>query len=215
MIVGTYLAPAFSREAVRKIIRAFREMTREVEFDTVVVTGTSGLLMGPTLARATRKHLAVVRKAGDGSHSWAKVEGYKAGRKAVFVDDLVFSGETAERVRKTALSEMGNLTWAGVFLWNTESERWRNVDWIKRVPVHEFRCWVDANGKVSSVYHKKHGPVEPAQEVIPYSASSSSTDEKKLSSGGLLNPWGPKTFDAAAWDRLMGVGCWSSSSGKA
>lgn len=68
-----------------------------VEFDTLVGTGLSGTIAVTDLARRLGKNYLVVRKANDGSHSSAPVEG-KLGKRWLFVDDLVSSGATFGRV---------------------------------------------------------------------------------------------------------------------
>jgi hypoxanthine phosphoribosyltransferase len=70
----------------------------EGDFDTMVGTGLSGALVVPTLARATKKLFAIVRKDDDLlSHHETKVEG-TIGERWIFVDDFVSSGATLRRV---------------------------------------------------------------------------------------------------------------------
>lgn len=70
------------------------------KFDSIVVTGVSGLVVGPAAALRLKKPLVVVRKPDDSStHSARKVEGHmRLGKRALFVDDFVSSGETQRRV---------------------------------------------------------------------------------------------------------------------
>jgi adenine/guanine phosphoribosyltransferase-like PRPP-binding protein len=71
---------------------------RRIDYDTLIGTGLSGALAVPALARAVGCSWAVVRKDGDCSHSGNAVEG-TVGRRWVFVDDLISSGDTRARVR--------------------------------------------------------------------------------------------------------------------
>ena len=70
----------------------------DVDFDTVVVTGLSGTLIGPRLADALGKYLLAVRKPNDDSHSWLPAEG-TLGDRWVFADDFLITGETYQRVQ--------------------------------------------------------------------------------------------------------------------
>jgi adenine/guanine phosphoribosyltransferase-like PRPP-binding protein len=81
----------------RPIAERAAERLRGVDFDVIVVSGTSGLLIGPALAVAMGKRLAIVRKPNDASHSMHLVEGWYGG-KWLFVDDLIDSGSTCRRV---------------------------------------------------------------------------------------------------------------------
>lgn len=79
------------------------------EHDTLVGRGISGCMAVPMLAAAAGKLFAVVRKPNDGSHSGSTVEG-RIGRRWLFVDDFIASGETyritREEVRKVAASSV-------------------------------------------------------------------------------------------------------------
>lgn len=68
--------------------------------DTIVGRGLSGALTVPYIARALGLRWAIARKDGDGSHSSECIEG-TIGRRWVFVDDLISSGNT---LTKTIIS---------------------------------------------------------------------------------------------------------------
>ena len=70
------------------------------ECDTLVGRGLSGALVVPYVARALGLRWAIARKEGDGSHSSECIEGM-IGRRWVFVDDLISSGNT---LTKTIIS---------------------------------------------------------------------------------------------------------------
>lgn len=65
-------------------------------FDTIVVTGLSGTLIGLPVAIALDVNLAVARQI-PGDHSSRMVEG-RIGERWVFLDDLICSGDTLTRV---------------------------------------------------------------------------------------------------------------------
>ena len=73
---------------------------REHDFDGIVCTGVSGLIIAPLLALQLDKRLAVVRKTDDQmNHAVVRVEsGLKKADRWIFVDDLIASGATITRV---------------------------------------------------------------------------------------------------------------------
>lgn len=87
---------------------------KDVDFDTFVGTGLSGALVVPVVAREMDKFFAIVRKDNDSSHAWVTVEG-EIGKRWVFLDDLVATGQTRGKVMKAV---------AGLTLskWNRETE---------------------------------------------------------------------------------------------
>lgn len=90
-----YLSNAFDPE---RLITQARGILFDKDFDTFVGTGVSGIIGASVLASALNKNLLIVRKPGEASHSFEKVEG-RLGLRWVFVDDLIASGETYMRVR--------------------------------------------------------------------------------------------------------------------
>jgi hypoxanthine phosphoribosyltransferase len=145
VIDSSYLQGAFSAQYRTAVGKFFRQMVREVAFDTIVVTGTSGTLFGPLLAHIGRKRLVLVRKVGDGSHSSRVIEGQvNNGDKLVFVDDFVSSGETARRVNSEMLHRWndGEWKWAGAFFWNSDPNfgfaEQQNAEWLERIPSYHF-----------------------------------------------------------------------------
>lgn len=94
---ASYLEPLIMEPEA--VIRHFRQMMKGVKFDTLVGTGVSGTVAALLLARATRKHYAIVRKPSESTHSCNRIEGI-VGRRWLFVDDLVCSGDTRHRVKK-------------------------------------------------------------------------------------------------------------------
>lgn len=94
---------------VDAIIDQATEELRDVDYDTLVGTGMSGTLVVPIVARALNKYFAIVRKPNVRSHAGTDVEG-KIGKRWVFLDDCVASGETRKRVR-TAVEGLKNSKW--------------------------------------------------------------------------------------------------------
>jgi len=86
----------------------------DVECDTLIGTGLSGALVVPTLARLMGKYWAIVRKPSDINHSDMPIEG-EVGRKWVFVDDFVETGQTLQLVKYKIGREVPESHYEGTF----------------------------------------------------------------------------------------------------
>ncbi len=84
------------------------------EFDTIVVTGVSGLIIGPVLAHLTGKKLLVVRKPNESTHSYNYIEG-EMGHQWIFVDDFISSGGTLDRVVERVNVNFGGVKFVGFY----------------------------------------------------------------------------------------------------
>lgn len=83
-----------------RIIREAREQLEDVEFDTFVVTGMSGVSVASLLAHALGKNYLIIRKPDDlSTHSSRRGVG-KIGKRWVFLDDFICSGDTKFRVMR-------------------------------------------------------------------------------------------------------------------
>jgi adenine/guanine phosphoribosyltransferase-like PRPP-binding protein len=87
-----------------KTLRAHRH-----EFDSIVVQGMSGVIVGAPTALRLRKPLVIVRKDNDNSHHGAgKLINVDAlGSRAVFLDDFIAGGSTQKRV-DTSVTQAGS-----------------------------------------------------------------------------------------------------------
>src|SRR5688500_5050002 len=98
------------------LIKVVNRIVREIEswdFDAIAVCGTSGLLVGPSVAMMMDKEIIVVRKKEDKAHSCFRVENKYAGR-FIFLDDLIDSGNTLNHVINAIPRDL----WAGIVLYN-------------------------------------------------------------------------------------------------
>lgn len=94
----SYFNAALTREGRDRTIQMAYAAQKVLKFDTLVVTGVSGTVMGGVVAHALGVDLLVVRKEDDNStHSWNRMEG-SLGSRWAFLDDLVDSGATRRRV---------------------------------------------------------------------------------------------------------------------
>jgi len=129
MLNAQYLERAFYPAYLASVEEFFCRAVAEVDFDTVVVTGTSGLIMGPHLARTHRKGLLVVRKPNDNSHSVSRLTGHH-GKRLFLVDDVVETGETVSRVLRTVEEHWRydeKPMWAGAFFWSQDTDAGRKL----------------------------------------------------------------------------------------
>lgn len=98
VVVSSYLDMVF--DSPRKLIRHLAKVITKskLEFDTIAFRGMSGALVAPTLAYVLNKHLLVVRKDGETTHSCHRVEGNANARKVLIVDDFISSGSTVQSI---------------------------------------------------------------------------------------------------------------------
>lgn len=97
-----HLTGVLSPETAEERLRAAMHKLGVVDFDTLVVTGISGTVLGAILANRLGKKLAVVRRPGEAastlSGSANDVEGWLGGRW-VFFDDCIATGATKRRTK--------------------------------------------------------------------------------------------------------------------
>ncbi len=80
------------------------ELSRH-DFDAIAICGLSGALVAPIVAERMGKTLIVVRK-GETTHSSYPLEGDRAARRYVILDDLIATGKTCARIMETIESEI-------------------------------------------------------------------------------------------------------------
>jgi adenine/guanine phosphoribosyltransferase-like PRPP-binding protein len=84
------------KECITLIIRHIEQTG--VEFDSFAFTGMSGTIPGSILAYSLNKTMIMVRKEGDNSHSFEKVEGDIAAKKYIIIDDFICDGNTVRNI---------------------------------------------------------------------------------------------------------------------
>jgi adenine/guanine phosphoribosyltransferase-like PRPP-binding protein len=89
-----------SPSTYQRVIEFTVDLIRPLNFDTIVVRGFSGALVGPPVALVMGKRWALVRKPNDGSHSCHRIEGRVEGNY-VIVDDFIESGNTITEIVET------------------------------------------------------------------------------------------------------------------
>lgn len=75
------------------------------QFDSIVVTGMSGVVVGSPVALALRKPLVIIRKDDDNSHHGygQVINKNQVGERALWLDDFVATGVTQGKVAKRLL----------------------------------------------------------------------------------------------------------------
>jgi orotate phosphoribosyltransferase len=88
-----------SPETRDRIVKALKKALRykKSKFDGFAVSGYSMSIIGSILAHEMGKEIAVIRKPTDNRNSMHEVEG-KHGKRWVFLDDLIATGSTLDRV---------------------------------------------------------------------------------------------------------------------
>lgn len=81
-----------------EVIDTAKERLADVDFDTLVGTGFSGGVVIPSLALAMGKKFVLIRKENDDSHHGRGRLLGELGARWIFVDDLISSGSTRQRV---------------------------------------------------------------------------------------------------------------------
>lgn len=99
---ASYLRYVFDPSKQNTTIRKIRSVinSKKLEFDGFIVTGISGIVIGGIVARSMKKDLVVVRKDDDRTtHSSFRIENFKFGKRYIFLDDLISSGNTFKNVK--------------------------------------------------------------------------------------------------------------------
>jgi orotate phosphoribosyltransferase len=126
MSYASYLEKVMTFKNRVKTLKSAKKVIKKkigMKFDTIAVTGVSGLVFGTVLAHELKKNLCVVRKQ-DGSHSHLKVESGQSGQgRYIIVDDLIESGNTIRRINSEIQSSDGKdcpnpSVCVGIYLYN-------------------------------------------------------------------------------------------------
>jgi orotate phosphoribosyltransferase len=140
-----YLAKLFTPTGLKEIVRLTKKNLAGVEFDSIAITGASGMIAGGMLSAAIKKPLVLVRKETDNSHSSYKVEGpRKIGRYVIF-DDTIADGHTVRKVVK-ALDNPTGIDKPGVFvgavLWR-KKDSWHRFKEPRFYPKQELKALLE------------------------------------------------------------------------
>lgn len=97
------------KNPLKSAVRSAARKLRGVDFDYIIMTGTSGITFGAALCYCMDKAPIVVRKTTEKSHSPYNIEGYPVSVtsfggteetfRAIIVDDFVATGKTIETIK--------------------------------------------------------------------------------------------------------------------
>ena len=98
------------------------EMLEDIDFDTFVVSGRSGLLMGVTLANSMSKLLLIPPRPYERSHESDVFIG-ECGSRMLFLDDFIGTGYTMQEVAKrvSRITRLRKSKWVGAYLYKPEA----------------------------------------------------------------------------------------------
>lgn len=124
-------APYYYQEAfnhTKIIVEKSIEILSAIDFDTIVCTGVSGVVIAPILAYKLHKNLFIIRK-GENTNASDNSSAGVLGESWLFVDELIDSGKTYNRVRNEIISICEKnkdhpTKFVGVFLYGNLS--WRD-----------------------------------------------------------------------------------------
>lgn len=101
-----YFSRAVDRKTRAKAVKWLQDKLKDVDFDTIVVRGHSGVAMGSVIAHVMDKNLIIIRKPDEDAHSHEVAEygdEVLRGRnrmKFIIIDDCVDSGETIKQIHE-------------------------------------------------------------------------------------------------------------------
>lgn len=108
------LHPKDVKQTVTKLINKIH--SSNVEFDSIAVTGMSGVLIGSIISYKVNKPLILVRKRSDKSHSGYELEGNLGSEKYIIIDDTIDEGKTVNNIHKS-IKKHTNSICSAIFLY--------------------------------------------------------------------------------------------------
>lgn len=97
MSCSYYLQKCFIQRERDIALQEAEEQLKDLDYDSIVVRGLSGTIMGSCLAHRLKKNLVVVRK-GEECHGYS-LEYNDFPKKYIILDDLVSSGDTIRSIK--------------------------------------------------------------------------------------------------------------------
>lgn len=90
--------PKKLKKTLAWVVRTLKKIQAKTPFDSIVVTGTSGVSLGYAAAAELGCYVTNIRKADRSHGSSCKIEGLTNPRTYVFLDDFLCGGATYRRV---------------------------------------------------------------------------------------------------------------------
>jgi orotate phosphoribosyltransferase len=111
-----YLSVYLNHPTFTSSIKKAKTFIPKIEFDSFAFRGMSGALLAPILAIKCKKHLIMIRKSIEGSHSNSMVEGYIKTKKFIIIDDFIESGNTVNTIIAEVKRFAPNAKCSGILL---------------------------------------------------------------------------------------------------
>lgn len=108
-----------NHEERNRVINSASNFLCGVSFDSIVVCGTSGLLVGPQVSEKLNKNITMVRKKNEKRYSPFIIEGAYP-NQYVILDDLVCSGSTLKHILHNIKEEYPTSKCVGVYMYLRE-----------------------------------------------------------------------------------------------
>ena len=112
-----YLEHLIRRENFEKYLPLAIKQLEKLDFDAIAFRGMSGALTAPVVAHAMGKQLIMCRKREEVNHSGRAVEGFKASKRYVIVDDIISSGHTVSLIQRMISVFAPNAECIGILQW--------------------------------------------------------------------------------------------------
>lgn len=120
-----YLKKQFEIASLKKIVKDTVQAIHQskIDFDTIAVTGISGITVGLPASLRLNKQITIIRKEGEKNHSWHKYEGLYGEFRYIIVDDGIGSGNTVKSIGEVLRNESreNNPILKGIFLYNQQA----------------------------------------------------------------------------------------------
>ena len=92
------LQAKYRKKIIEKAVRRLRKQ-HIVKFDAIIISGASGLLIGPEVARRLNVGLAIIRKKTERAHG-NPIEFSNYAQHFLVLDDIVSEGKTFRFIKK-------------------------------------------------------------------------------------------------------------------
>lgn len=123
----SYLAECFKDRAttIKRAVKRLKYLRRGgLQFDAIAFAGMSGCLMAPAIADKLGVGIMAIRKRGERTHADFTVEATPKCVTYIIVDDLVYSGQTVERIQDA----LGPEHCKGIYVYHATGGSRREID---------------------------------------------------------------------------------------
>jgi adenine/guanine phosphoribosyltransferase-like PRPP-binding protein len=165
-------------------------LLNQYDFDAFAFRGMSGALLAAPLAFILGKERILCRKQGENNHSGHAVEGYKASKRYIIVDDGIDSGATVSRIICMISVFAPEAKCLGILLWSGLGRgKLREVtpSWFRED--EHYNVWGESMGirERAQEYQRTKQMMEPTK-VLPSTAWNPTKGEARQMALPLRSP---------------------------